>query len=121
MSLSLHININIVVGGQISEYLLEKTRVTFHNKSEQNFHIFYYLLSGLDESKENYFINDDLYFTYLKTDVKKLKVNSNEFRLKYDEMVNAMNYLAFNDNVRESNTKKNIFVIMFFSFFLGSS
>jgi hypothetical protein len=33
------------------------------------------------------------------TDVDKIKENSIEFRQKYDEMVNAMNYLAFTDNV----------------------
>lgn len=85
---------------------MEKTRVTFHSTSEQNFHIFYYLLCGLDDSKENNFLQDDLYFEYLNSNVKKIKANSNEFRFKYDEMVNAMNYLAFNDNV--SSLRKEI-------------
>lgn len=73
--------------------------MTFHNKDEQNFHIFYYLICGFDEYKENFFINDNVYFTYLNANVKKIKENSNEFKYKYDEMVNAMNYLAFTDNV----------------------
>ena len=36
-----------VVGAELSEYLLEKSRLTMRAAGEQNYHVFYYLFAGL--------------------------------------------------------------------------
>nr|XP_039262596.1 unconventional myosin-Ie-like isoform X1 [Styela clava] len=53
-------------GGNISNFLLEKSRVVTQNQNERNFHIFYQLLSGASaEQKESLGIATPDYYYYL--------------------------------------------------------
>ena len=54
------------MGAQISEYLLEKSRIVSQTSDERNYHIFYELLCGLtDEQKQRYGLLESNKYFYL--------------------------------------------------------
>lgn len=41
------------IGGKVSNFLLEKSRIVMQNQDERNFHIFYQMCSGATEDEKN--------------------------------------------------------------------
>ena len=50
IEISFNTGTGVIVGASISNYLLEKTRITTQIDGERNYHIFYQLLTGADEN-----------------------------------------------------------------------
>lgn len=67
-----------MVAGLITDYLLEKNRVSKQNPGERNFHIFYEFLRGCDEEDRDRFQlgdRDSNNFYYLNQGGSSSKVN----------------------------------------------
>ncbi len=48
-----------MVGGHISHYLLEKSRICSQTKGERNYHIFHYVIAGAPEDMRQALMIDE--------------------------------------------------------------
>uniref|UniRef100_A0A7N8XJK6 Myosin IXb n=1 Tax=Mastacembelus armatus TaxID=205130 RepID=A0A7N8XJK6_9TELE len=98
----------IIRGAVIEKYLLEKCRLVSRDKTERNYHVFYYLLAGAskEEQEEFHLLNPQDYL-YLKQEEK--------LGQEYKRLHQAMEMVGF-----LASTKKHIFSILSAILHLGN-
>ncbi|XP_029002637.1 myosin-IIIa isoform X2 [Betta splendens] len=89
-----------VVGAQISEYLLEKSRVIHQAVGERNFHVFYYIYAGLADHKKlaHYKLSDSKMPKYLYNEHIKLGpdiVSNTFYKEQFDAVEQCFKVIGF--------------------------
>jgi len=87
-----------ILGSKNLDYLFDKSRVTNFPKSERGYHIFYYLLNGLDseERSELNLTEQPTHFNYLNSKDGTFNIDGVDDTMKFSELRDAMKAIGFN-------------------------
>ncbi|XP_061457364.1 unconventional myosin-IXb isoform X3 [Rhineura floridana] len=105
----------IVRGAVVEKYLLEKSRLVSREKNERNYHVFYYLLLGVNEEerKEFHLRQPEDYF-YLNQHNLKIE-DGEDLQHDFERLKQAMEMVGF-----LPATKKQIFSVLSAILYLGN-
>ncbi|XP_014248612.2 unconventional myosin-XV isoform X2 [Cimex lectularius] len=100
--LEVHFKEGVILGGKVTEYLLEKSRIVTQAPEERNYHVFYELLAGLtEESKLKYgLLSADKYFYLNQGESCEIdgKYDSDDFQ----SLMSAMQVLGFTSDEQDT-------------------
>ncbi|KAK9539701.1 hypothetical protein VZT92_002203 [Zoarces viviparus] len=87
-----------IVGANIETYLLEKSRCIRQAKTERAFHIFYYMIAGAQEKREELLLESFSNYRFLSSG--HVRVTGQEDDDLYEETMEAMKIMGFTDEER---------------------
>ncbi|XP_047042430.1 myosin-VIIa-like isoform X1 [Helicoverpa zea] len=88
----------VIEGGNIDQYLLEKSRIVYQNTGERNYHIFYSLVTGLSsDEKKRLELGRPEDYNYLNSG-KMLTCDGRNDGLEFNDIRSAFKVLNFPDN-----------------------
>lgn len=105
----------IVRGAVVEKYLLEKSRLVSQEKDERNYHVFYYLLLGVNEEEQQEFqLKQPEDYFYLNQHNLKIE-DGEDLKHDFERLKQAMEMVGF-----LPATKKQIFSVLSAILYLGN-
>ncbi|XP_007489818.1 unconventional myosin-IXb isoform X4 [Monodelphis domestica] len=105
----------IVRGAVVEKYLLEKSRLVSQEKDERNYHVFYYLLLGVNEEERKEFkLKQPEDYFYLNQHNLKIE-DGEDLKHDFERLKQAMEMVGF-----LPATKKQIFSVLSAILYLGN-
>ncbi|CAC5360780.1 unnamed protein product [Mytilus coruscus] len=85
-----------LVGAKLTEFLLEKSRVVYQNEGERNFHIFYWMFSGLTPEEFNLFhLHSVNAHRYVRSRFEMTHLQNQENKEKFWDLKKCLGFIGF--------------------------